>query len=227
MRSFSSRDDCLVTDEPFYASYLLASGLEHPGRDAVLASQDTNWQVVADSMAYAKPPEDCSIWYQKHMSQHMREEMLGPWLDEFVHVFLIRQPAFVIESYLKVFPTMSLAETGLPWQARVFQYVTEHLGRPGIVIDAADVSRNPEVTLRRLCHDLAINWQPAMLQWPAGPQKTDGVWGRHWYQKIWESTGFRTDKAEERELPTPAVSFLEEANSLYNELRTCCSKEIH
>src|SRR5690606_35657893 len=30
MRSFSSRPDCAVSDEPFYAAYLAATGIVHP-----------------------------------------------------------------------------------------------------------------------------------------------------------------------------------------------------
>ncbi len=30
MRSFGARPDCAVSDEPFYAAYLAATGLEHP-----------------------------------------------------------------------------------------------------------------------------------------------------------------------------------------------------
>ena len=33
MRSFENRADCSVVDEPLYAAYLAATGLDHPGRD--------------------------------------------------------------------------------------------------------------------------------------------------------------------------------------------------
>ena len=39
MRSFGARPDCAVMDEPFYAAYLAETGLVHPMRDEVLASQ--------------------------------------------------------------------------------------------------------------------------------------------------------------------------------------------
>ena len=46
MRSFGNRPDCTVVDEPLYAAYLAATGLDHPGRDEVIASQPTDWRVV-------------------------------------------------------------------------------------------------------------------------------------------------------------------------------------
>tara|TARA_A100001015_G_C14879487_1_gene667792 strand:+ start:937 stop:1152 length:216 start_codon:yes stop_codon:yes gene_type:complete len=42
MRSFSSRTDCTVVDEPFYAAYLKATGLNHPMKDAILRTYNTD-----------------------------------------------------------------------------------------------------------------------------------------------------------------------------------------
>ena len=46
MRSFGARPDTRVVDEPLYAHYLAVTGIDHPGRDAVIASQPTSWQAV-------------------------------------------------------------------------------------------------------------------------------------------------------------------------------------
>jgi hypothetical protein len=43
MRAWENRPDAAVVDEPFYAFYLAATGLDHPGRDEVVASQPTDW----------------------------------------------------------------------------------------------------------------------------------------------------------------------------------------
>ena len=37
MYSFAQRPGCAVVDEPFYGPYLQRTGLEHPGRDQILA----------------------------------------------------------------------------------------------------------------------------------------------------------------------------------------------
>ena len=37
MRAWEARGDTAVVDEPLYAHYLAATGLDHPGRAAVLA----------------------------------------------------------------------------------------------------------------------------------------------------------------------------------------------
>ena len=47
MRAWENRPDCSVTDEPLYAAYLAATGLDHPLRDEVIAAGDTDWRRVA------------------------------------------------------------------------------------------------------------------------------------------------------------------------------------
>ena len=43
MRSFSSRSDTHVTDEPFYAHYLKRTGVNHPGYEKILQSYKTDY----------------------------------------------------------------------------------------------------------------------------------------------------------------------------------------
>ena len=50
MRAFENRPDCAVVDEPFYAAYLAATGLDHPMREEVLASQPQDWRAVAQAL---------------------------------------------------------------------------------------------------------------------------------------------------------------------------------
>jgi hypothetical protein len=56
MRAWENRPDTAVTDEPLYAFYLDRTGLDHPGRDAVIASQPTDWRVVLTRLATAPLP---------------------------------------------------------------------------------------------------------------------------------------------------------------------------
>jgi hypothetical protein len=223
MRSFSSRSDCVVSDEPFYAAYLVATGLQHPGRAEVLASQSHDWRVVADRLAAGRPPLDRPLWYQKHMAHHMREEMLGDWLDALDHALLVRHPARVITSYRKVFGRMTLEETGLPWQVRLAEQIERRRGSPPPVIDAADLQRDPAGTLAKLCAAVGIAWDPAMLRWPAGPHPQDGVWAPHWYAGTWASTGFVPQRDDAPEPAPPGVDFLDAALALYDRLTSCSS----
>ena len=70
MRSFENRADCSVVDEPLYAAYLAATGLDHPGRDEVIASQPTD---PARGRRASSPTARCAtpVQYQKHMTHHV------------------------------------------------------------------------------------------------------------------------------------------------------------
>ena len=50
MRAWENRGDCAVSDEPLYAAYLAATGLNHPGRDAVIAAGETDPARVVDAL---------------------------------------------------------------------------------------------------------------------------------------------------------------------------------
>ena len=46
MRAWENRPDTAVVDEPLYAFYLARTGIDHPGRDEIIASMRSDWRVV-------------------------------------------------------------------------------------------------------------------------------------------------------------------------------------
>src|ERR671920_321771 len=75
MRAWENRADTVVVDEPLYAYYLAATGLDHPGRDDVLASQPTDWRTVVRTLTEEPLPAGATISYQKHMTHHVLPEV--------------------------------------------------------------------------------------------------------------------------------------------------------
>jgi hypothetical protein len=189
MRAFENRPDTAVIDEPFYAAYLAATGLDHPMRNEVLAGQPTDWRVVARNLL-GPVPADRPIFYHKHMTHHMCPAFGREWIAQCRNVFLIRAPADVLRSYRVRRNTVTLEDIGFRQQAELFDMVCDQLGHAPPVIDAADVLAAPEATLKALCSALQIPFLPQMLRWPAGPRGTDGVWAPAWYQAVQKSTGF-------------------------------------
>jgi hypothetical protein len=57
----------------------------------------------------------------------------------------------------------------------------------------------PEPMLHTLCAALGVPFTPRMLSWPAGRRASDGIWARHWYERVERSTGF--EPAEAADLP--------------------------
>ena len=88
MYAFGNRTDCAVVDEPFYASYLAKTGLDHPMRDEILDSQPQDPCDVAQYLGTAKPA-DRPHFYQKHMTQHMIDGVPRDWMRHVTNVFLI------------------------------------------------------------------------------------------------------------------------------------------
>jgi hypothetical protein len=221
MRSWGNREDTLVVDEPFYAHYLQVTGLDHPGRDEVLRSQPVDWREVAASLL-APLPSHVRIHYQKQMAHHLLPDMGRDWLDGLTHAFLIRDPRAMVASLGERLQDFDLLATGLPQQVEIFEHVVGATGRIPPVLDAADLLENPEALLRALCAALDVPFSDRMLWWPAGRRATDGVWARHWYDRVERSTGFEPAPATEPTTPAlgGALARIEAAcRPLYEQLR--------
>ncbi len=189
MRSFGARADCAVWDEPFYAAYLTATGLEHPMRTAVIAAGETDPAKVAQA-CLGPAPGGKALFYQKHMAHHMLPGFPRDWTDGVTNVFLIRDPAHVVASYRAKRENPTLADLGFQQQRALFEQAADRLGTAPPVIDAARVLKNPRAMLGALCGRIGIGFDEAMLSWPAGPRADDGAWAPHWYASVWASTGF-------------------------------------
>ncbi len=98
MRSFGARPDAAVVDEPFYAAYLAGTGLIHPMREEVLASQPKDWRRVVAGLL-GPVPGGKPIFYQKLMTHHMLDDFGREWMSAVRNAFLIRDPAAVLASY--------------------------------------------------------------------------------------------------------------------------------
>jgi hypothetical protein len=189
MRSFGARTDTDVVDEPFYATYLKSTGLAHPMREEVLASQSHDWREVVRMLLDATP-NGRAIFYQKHMTHHMLPEIGCDWMVRCRNVFLIRNPFLVLASYATKRTDVTLSDIGIVRQHELFEREAERLGSAPAVIDGADVLTDPSRILAELCRSLNIEFQESMLRWPAGRRVTDGVWAPAWYEAVERSTGF-------------------------------------
>lgn len=209
MYAFAQRADCAVWDEPFYAAYLQASGIDHPMREAVIAAGETDAAKVAEA-CLGSIPQKKTLFYQKHMTLHMVPSFPRGFMRSCTNVFLIRHPARVVASYAKKREAPTLADIGFVQQAALFDEVAGWLGHAPPVIDSADILDKPLESLTKLCDALGISFDPAMLAWPAGPKPYDGAWAPVWYGALHQSTGFQQGESALPELP-PAYAALAEA----------------
>lgn len=217
MRSFSSRADTFVSDEPFYGCFLRASGADHPMREDVIASMDCDWKSVIRDLR-GDPSDGSPIWYQKHMWHHMVGPIGYDDFEGFTHAFLIREPERMIASYLGKRQTAAFEDFGLERQAEFFDREAERLGRAPPVVDANDVLADPAGVLSKLCQALGIPPDEAMLSWAPGRRETDGAWAAHWYKAVEESTGFGPPETGDVDLPGDARRLAERCRPHYERL---------
>jgi len=214
MRAWENRPDTVVVDEPFYAAYLHRTGLDHPARDVVIASQPTDADEVVAALRAPLPPGR-TVHYVKHMTHHLEPGQDLTWARELRNVLLIRDPAEVVASYVKSREACEPGDIGLLQQVELL----DQLDAPPPVVDAADFLRDPESHLRWLCDWLGIPFTDRMLAWPAGPRDTDGVWAPHWYGAVWASTGFAPYRPREVDLSPHDAAVAEACRPAYDLLR--------
>lgn len=217
MRAWENRGDCAVSDEPFYAHYLVRTGAPHPGKEEVIASQLTDWREVTEQLT-GPVPGGKPVWYQKHMTQHFLDDMGLDWLDRVTNCFLIRDPDLVVASFTKNRPDAAEWELGFEQQGRLFNHVADRLGETPPVIDAADVLTNPSGVLRALCDRVSVPFTDRMLCWPPGPRDTDGVWAKHWYRNVERSTGFAPYRPRTVELDDRQRELADACRPVYEKL---------
>ena len=199
MYAFAARGDCTVWDEPFYAAYLDATGINHPMRDEIIAMHEPDPDRVA-SICKGPVPQGQRYFYQKHMAMHMVEGFDRRWMRSCKNVFLIRHPARVVASYAKKREGATFEDIGFIQQDQLADEVSGWSGTPPVVIDSDDIRANPAGMLQKLCKALDLPFTRKMLHWPAGGNDADGVWASHWYGAVHRSTGF-----EGAEGPLPAL----------------------
>lgn len=209
MYAFGNRIDFAIWDEPFYAPYLMMTGVDHPMREEILTAHETDPQVVAARCA-GPVPDGKPHSYMKHMPHHMVEGFPLDWAADCVNIHLIRHPARVIASYGAKRDRMDMADIGFAAQTRIYNA----LG--GIVIDSADIQADPEGMLRRLCGQIGLPFDDAMLCWPAGPRQQDGIWAKHWYNAVHQSTGFAGAEGPLPELDPANAELMAEAMPHYS-----------
>jgi len=218
MVSFAQRRDCAVVDEPFYAAYLQATGLKHPMYQEVIDEGDINPESVAEYCTGAMPDEK-QVYYQKHMTHHMIPEFDREWMAKVTNVFLIRDPSRVIASYNIKRENPNLADIGVVEQLEIFERVCDMTGELPIVVDSEDILADPPLMLGKLCAALGLAFDRQMLAWPAGPRPYDGVWAKHWYESVWESTGFGLAKKTEVAIPASLRCLADEAQQYFAKIK--------
>ena len=216
MRSWSSRNDTFVSDEPFYAYYLKETGLNHPMAQEIINYYPNTYNQVVNSIN-EKIPELKKIWYQKHMAHHLIDFKNIDWVKNCHNCFLIRHPKDVINSYIHKNQLNHIDELGYPQQWKLIEYLKENK-KDIIVIDSSILLESPKKILNEWCKNLNIEFHETMLSWEKGPYSTDGIWWKHWYNNVINTTQFELLDKKSNIIPNRYQNIYNEALDYYEKL---------
>lgn len=217
MYSFAQRDDTRVIDEPLYGHYLRVTSAAHPGRDQVMAAMNCDGNAVMQALLHPATAPNRAVLFMKHMAHHLVEIDTG-FLAETQNVFLIRDPAEMLPSLTIQLPNATLADTGLAVQSRMCDELRNQGQQPAI-LDSRELLLDPRHVLETLCGQLGISFDARMLSWPKGPIPEDGVWAKHWYHAVHQSSGFSKYEPK-RKFPEHLRGLLDECVPHYEKLFT-------
>jgi hypothetical protein len=212
MYSFAQRPDTVVFDEPLYAHYLRVTGIDHPGREETLQSQENDGNKVVQQLmlgSFDKP-----VVFFKQMTHHL-VQLDEAFLSEMKNILFIRDPKQIISSYAQVRPDVNMQDIGIEKQWQLFQQLTAN-NQHCIVLDSNEILKAPEKVLTELCTAIGIPFYKTMLHWPAGPKPEDGVWAKFWYDNVHKSTGFEKQATSNRPLPRHLLSLYEESKKYHD-----------
>jgi|TARA_B110000444_G_scaffold45720_1_gene41639 hypothetical protein len=188
MYSFAQRPNCVVIDEPFYASFLKRTGLKHPGREETLNSYPNSPDGAIERIHEFLCSSGTQEIYLKNMAQHMID-VPWQWASNAVHIFWIRHPRKVIRSFAKVLPDLTISDIGIVEQIDQWRSIQNLPGRK-IIVDSDEMLSAPNKTFPSICDALGIPFYPEMLSWPRGEKVYDGTWWPHWYSNVHKTAAF-------------------------------------
>ncbi len=186
--SFAQNTNCQYFDEPFLLPYLKAAGnFELEGVEKYF---DTD---LADREKQYASLFSTDSGKRFHYVKNMAFQWVGMdnlWLDNLTHGFLIRDPQKMVASYLRNCSECCAEDFALDKLWEIYQRAVE-LGQNPPVIDAVDLLKNPELTLKSLCGIFGMQFEERMLFWEAGPLRGNITLPGTWYDDVLKSTGYK------------------------------------
>src|SRR3954470_1659284 len=150
MYSFAQRPDTIAFDEPLYAHYLRVTGIDHPGKEEILASQESNGEKVVQQIILGE--HNKPVVFFKQITHHL-VELNEDFLGKVYNILFIRDPKQIISSYAQVRPDVTMQDIGIEKQWHLFNQLKKNYYH-FIVLDSNEILKGPEKVLRDLCEAL-------------------------------------------------------------------------
>lgn len=212
-RVFVERGDFKVFHEPFSASYYY-SPERRSERFAGVAPKEEygHEEVLARMLGYREKP----VLF-KDMAYHVAGFADREFVSGFTNTFIIRDPAPVIASIHRFWPDFTFEEAGYGEQHRLFGLAVEN-GEVPAVVDAWDLTHDPEGVIRAYCEKLGVPFVLESLSWEPGEVPEWEMWAE-WHQEAQESTGIKSEPLEDdEEVPEGLEEVYDRCLTYYQEL---------
>lgn len=212
-RVFVERGDFKVFHEPFSASYYYSEKRRSARyADAEPKEEYNPENVLTKILGYEEKPV-----FFKDMAYHVAGFMNREFVSKFTNTFIIRDPKPVISSLNRFWPDFTLEETGYEQQHRLLNLAIENEEEPAIV-DASDLTENPEGTVAAYCQKLGIPFMPEALSWEPSKVPDWEMW-EEWHGEAEQSTGIKRQPLEDdTEIPEGLEEVYEHCLPFYEEL---------
>lgn len=194
-RVFVERGDFRVLHEPFSMSYYFSPDRRSERfTDGEVKEEYRFEKVLSEVLSPGEKPV-----FFKDMAYHIASIMDRELVDRFRNTFLMRDPRAVLYSYAKKWPDFTFEEAGYEELYRLYEYAVEN-GQDPVVIDAQDLSENPDAVVAAYCDSLGIDHKPQALTWEPREIPEWDVWNG-WHDSAQESTGIGKLESKEVDLP--------------------------
>ena len=212
-RVFVERGDFKVFHEPFSASYYYSEKRQSDR----YADQEPKAEYNPENvLARMLEPWGRRVYF-KDMALHTKGVMTPEFVSTFTNTFIIRDPIPVIASLNRFWPDFTLEETGYELQHRLFTLAAEN-GEDPAIVDAADLTSDPEGIVAAYCEKIAVPFMPEALSWEARKIPDWEMWAE-WHTEAEESTGIKREPLEDdKELPEGLEDVYERCLPYYKEL---------
>ena len=165
MYSFAQRQDAIVVDEPLYGYYLKQSKADHPGREEIISGMECDAEAVIENILLGA--YNCPIIFFKQMTHHMTGNIPFDFMGKMFNLIFIRDPKLILHSYAKVIENPTLQDIGITFQVTCLNRAIEN-NYSFAVLDSADLLKDPEQVLKKLCAIISIPYDKNMLAWQPG-----------------------------------------------------------
>lgn len=132
----------------------------------------------------------------KDFPHYLNHVWTPSFLENFINIFLIRNPSKTITSIFDKWPDFDELEVGFPEQRALFDLLNALTDKVPIVIDSDDLLEKPEKMVEKFCVATGIPYIKEALQWDSNADTSIYSWwdGGSFHKNLSQSSSLKYQK---------------------------------